>query len=297
MTDYGTFTEAQIEKFWSRVDKRGEDECWLWSGPSNGHGYGVCGWTTTGGVRVNTASRASTWIAYGPPAGLGHAAHSRHLCNNKACVNPKHLRWGTPLQNVHDSLRERRRAARVMTYEEAKAKREFLESDALRPTIFQGMCNFYSSLQSFDVGVDAPVRVMPRLGWTAASGAVAGQDERVAALVERATALGFGAGRRSVDERGLTGVSLFNDAMPPQPADDVRPRRPERKGLPRIPRSYGERCYSAIYRNGLSHVFGGQGYIRAVFGSMIVVTSELLAACARCKEMSTFYLASEAVAP
>lgn len=297
MTDYGTFTEAQIEKFWSRVDKRGEDECWPWMGYIRPSGYGSLGWLTTTGVQVNTASRAATWIAYGPPDALGSAAHSRHLCNNKACVNPKHLRWGTPLQNVHDSLRERRRAARVMTYEEAKAKREFLESDALRPTIFQGMCNFYAPRQSLDVGVDAPVRAMPRLGWTAPSGAAAGQDERVAALVERARALGFGAGRRSVDERGLAGVSLFNDAMPPQPDNDESPQRPARKGLPRIPRAYGERCYSAIYRNGLSFVFGGHGYIRAVFGSMIVVTSEFLAACARCKEMPTFYLASEVVAP
>lgn len=297
MTDYGTFTEAQIEKFWSRVDKRGDDECWPWMGYIRPSGYGSLGWLTTTGVQVNTASRAATWIAYGPPPGLGPAAHSRHLCNNKACVNPKHLRWGTPLQNVHDSLRERRRAARVMTYEEAKAKREFLESDALRPTIFQGMCNFYSPRQSLDVGVDAPVRAMPRLGWTAASGAAAGQDERVAALERRARALGVGVWRRSVDERGLEGVSLFNDAMPTKPADYERHRRPERKGLPRIPRSYGERCYSAIYRNGLSPVFGGCGYIRAVFGSMIVVTSELLAACARRQETSTFSLASEVVAP
>ena len=45
---------------------------------------------------------------------------ARHLCNNKPCVNPRHLRWGTQQDNVDDrtqhgvwaeSMRKRRKSA------------------------------------------------------------------------------------------------------------------------------------------------------------------------------------------
>ena len=28
----------------------------------------------------------------------------RHLCHNKRCINPEHLRWGTPADNSRDSV-------------------------------------------------------------------------------------------------------------------------------------------------------------------------------------------------
>jgi hypothetical protein len=29
------------ERFWAKVDRRGPDECWLWTATTNEHGYGV----------------------------------------------------------------------------------------------------------------------------------------------------------------------------------------------------------------------------------------------------------------
>lgn len=33
--------ESDIACFWSKVEKRGADECWIWTGPLNPKGYGT----------------------------------------------------------------------------------------------------------------------------------------------------------------------------------------------------------------------------------------------------------------
>lgn len=40
-------------------------------------------------------------IAHGEPADPGHQA--AHWCGNKLCINPKHLHWATPLENMQDA--------------------------------------------------------------------------------------------------------------------------------------------------------------------------------------------------
>ena len=34
----------------------------------------------------------------------GHAIHLCHACNNEKCCNPKHLYWGTPIDNARDRV-------------------------------------------------------------------------------------------------------------------------------------------------------------------------------------------------
>jgi len=82
------------ERFWSRVDKSG-GECWNWTGGLK-NGYGQFNGYQDGARRNLKAHRVSFELANGPiPTGL----EIDHICHNRACVSPTHLRLATHKQN------------------------------------------------------------------------------------------------------------------------------------------------------------------------------------------------------
>ena len=86
------------ERFWERVDVRGQDECWLWKGAI---GYG----RLAVGTRNLLAHRISYELATGINPG---ELDVLHRCDNPPCVNPAHLFLGTDLDNKHDSMQKGR---------------------------------------------------------------------------------------------------------------------------------------------------------------------------------------------
>lgn len=82
-----------VDRFWARVDKGTDDECWIWTGSANNHGYG----TVTVFGRCYVAHRLAYLIATGRDPG---ASEIDHRCFTPGCVNPAHLRLATRKQNV-----------------------------------------------------------------------------------------------------------------------------------------------------------------------------------------------------
>jgi hypothetical protein len=92
-----------MERFWSKVDKRGE--CWEWTASKFKDGYGA--FSVSG--KILPAHRFAYTLTKGPiPDGL----FVLHSCDNRACVNPAHLRVGTDADNKQDVV-ERKRLAGV----------------------------------------------------------------------------------------------------------------------------------------------------------------------------------------
>lgn len=75
---------AAQERFWNKVQKGGDGECWMWYGALMSTGYG------TFGVAHNNqlAHRVAYELTIGP---IADGLTLDHLCRNRRCVNPAHL--------------------------------------------------------------------------------------------------------------------------------------------------------------------------------------------------------------
>ena len=88
------------ERFWSKVDVRGPDECWPWTGAHIPQGYGSLGAVLVEGeVKSQVgAHRVSFFLEHGR-----WPVVARHSCDVKDCVNPAHILDGSHADNARDA--------------------------------------------------------------------------------------------------------------------------------------------------------------------------------------------------
>jgi hypothetical protein len=95
-------SDKDIKRFWKYVDKRGENECWLWKAFVQCDGYGQ--FSLNG--RKYRSHRVMWSIHHNkeiPPK-----LCICHHCDNPSCVNPYHLFLATQQENMDDMVRKGR---------------------------------------------------------------------------------------------------------------------------------------------------------------------------------------------
>ncbi|MDQ5860653.1 MAG: HNH endonuclease [Actinomycetota bacterium] len=89
--------KAEEQRFWLAGKVEFTKDCWNWVGLKQTGGYGVF----RSGGRPKPAHRVAWELSFEPiPAGMV----IDHICHNKACVKPDHLRVVTMKQNIEHRL-------------------------------------------------------------------------------------------------------------------------------------------------------------------------------------------------
>jgi len=91
--DQRTTEKELIKRIWNDIDKKGEVDCWLWTGNKTLSGYGRIGHNGKY-FRVHRLVYIQTYgeIPNDKP-------YITHICNNPLCCNPSHLKADTPKGN------------------------------------------------------------------------------------------------------------------------------------------------------------------------------------------------------
>jgi hypothetical protein len=102
-----TLTERDIARFWKKVERRGDDDCWLWRACIDTEGYGRF---AMGRYPVK-AHRISWQVHFGD---IGEMM-VLHRCDVRSCVNPRHLFLGIHSDNMRDMTDKGRKVGKSGT--------------------------------------------------------------------------------------------------------------------------------------------------------------------------------------
>jgi DNA-binding XRE family transcriptional regulator len=97
------YSQKDIDRFWSKIDIKDDDDCWNWLKGKGKNGYGQF----SVGLKKIGAHQFS-YLINNKINKIDDKIFVCHSCDNKLCTNPKHLWLGTSLDNMGDCKLKKR---------------------------------------------------------------------------------------------------------------------------------------------------------------------------------------------
>ena len=118
------------------VEKEPMSGCWLWTKALNKFGYGIKSGTLAHRYVYKTIYKDS----------FVESLDVMHLCHNRCCVNPSHLKQGTRKENVAMSVK----VGHWATPARSKARKSFMQSNLVNG-FFVGKSGKFSNKEILDI--------------------------------------------------------------------------------------------------------------------------------------------------
>jgi hypothetical protein len=143
-------------KFWLFVDQPSPDACWEWQGKRYQNGYGCFAKQDRGELAHRVAYR----LEVGDPGQLMVC----HRCDNRSCVNPRHLFLGTARDNILDAAKKHR--LRPARGEQAgKSKLSTDDVQQIRRLYAAGVCKQRELAERYSVSTKQVSVIVNRKQW------------------------------------------------------------------------------------------------------------------------------------
>jgi hypothetical protein len=92
------FTYKQARSFIDEALQSKTDDCINWPFASDGKGYGQL-------MIAGKKYRPHRLICFRAHGEMNSEFHAAHHCGNRACCNPRHIRWATAQENIEDKFK------------------------------------------------------------------------------------------------------------------------------------------------------------------------------------------------